>query len=122
MRIILIDSCTSLVVLQEMSMPDYMKTDGQEYVDLICKVSGTEQIVLYRQDRGYFPEQFWYIENVDLEIERSDLNPGNDWRNVNRQRSHNKYFRQIKSIMISYIREKKIDKVLKIDDGFGEYC
>jgi len=120
MRIILIDSSTSLVVLQEMSMSDYMKT--QKYADLICKVSGTEQIVLYRQDRQYFPEPFWYIENIDLEIERSDLRPGNDWRDGNRQKSHNKYFREVKSIMTSYIREMKIDNFLKSDAGFDELC
>ena len=119
MRIIPIDSSTSLVVLQEMSMPDYMKTQN---ADLICKVSGTEQIVLYRQDMHYFNELFCYIDNVDLEIERSDLKPGNDWRDGNRQKSHNKYFREVKSIMTSYIREIQIDKVLKSDGCFGELC
>jgi hypothetical protein len=116
MRIIPIDNKTTLVVLQEIPMSELMKADGHKYVDLICNVSGTEDIVLYRQDRNYFNEQFWYIENVELEIERSDLKPGNDWRSLNRQKSHNKYFREVKSIMISYIREKQIDKVLKKDN------
>jgi hypothetical protein len=116
MRIIPIDNKTTLVVLQEIPMSELMKADGHKYVDLICNVSGTEDIVLYRQDRNYFNEQFWYIENVNLEIERSDLRPGNDWRSVNMQKSHNKYFREVKSIMISYIREKQIDKVLKKDN------
>ena len=116
MRIIPIDNKTTLVVLQEIPMSELMKADGHKYVDLICNVSGTEDIVLYRQDRNYFNEQFWYIENVNLEIERSDLRPGNDWRSLNRQKSHNKYFREVKSIMISYIREKQIDKVLKKDN------
>lgn len=116
MRIIPIDNKTTLVVLQEIPMSELMKADGHKYVDLICNVSGTEDIVLYRQDRNYFNEQFWYIENVNLEIERSDPRPGNDWRSVNRQKSHNKYFREVKTIMISYIRERQIDKLLKKDD------
>ena len=116
MRIIPIDNKTTLVVLQEIPMSELMKSDGHKYVDLICNVSGTEDIVLYRQDRNYFNEQFWYIENVNLEIERSELRPGNDWRSVSRQKEHNKYFIEVKSIMISYIREKQIDKVLKKED------
>lgn len=102
-----IDNRTTLVVLQEIPMSELMKADGHKYVDLICNVSGTEDIVLYRQDRNYFNEQFWYIENVNLEIERSELRPGNDWRSVSRQKAHNKYFIEVKSIMISYIREKQ---------------
>ena len=116
MRIIPINNSTTLLVLQEIPMSELMKADGHKYVDLICNVSGTEDIVLYRQDRNYFNEQFWYIENVNLEIERSDPRPGNDWRSVNRQKSHNKYFREVKTIMISYIRERQIDKLLKKDD------
>ena len=116
MRIIPIDNKTTLVVLQEIPMSELMKADGHKYVDLICNVSGTEDIVLYRQDRNYFNEQFWYIENVNLEIERSELRPGNDWRSVSRQKVHNKYFIEVKSIMISYIREKQIDKVLRKED------
>ena len=116
MRIIPIDNKTTLVVLQEIPMTELMIADGHKYVDVICNVSGTEDIVLYRQDRNYFNEQFWYIDNINLEIERSDLRPGNDWRSLNRQKSHNKYFREVKSIMISYIREKQIDKVLKKDN------
>lgn len=127
MRIIPIDNKTTLVVLQEIPMTDYMlaptlhrlgiQVDGHKYVDVICNVSGTDEIVLYRQDdRNYFNEQFWYIENVDLEIERSDLRPGNDWRSARRQKSHNEYFREVKSIMISYIRDRQIDKVLKKED------
>ena len=116
MRIIPIDNKTTLVVLQEIPMSELMKSDGHKYVDLICNVSGTEDIVLYRQDRNYFNEQFWYIENVNLEIERSELRPGNDWRSISRQKEHNKYFIQVKSIMTSYIREKQIDKVLKKED------
>jgi len=117
MRIIPIDNKTTLVVLQKIPMTDYMIADGlHKYVDVICNVSGTDEIVLYRQDRNYFNEQFWYIENVELEIERSDLRPGNDWRSLNRQKSHNKYFREVKTIMISYIRERQIDKLLKKDD------
>jgi hypothetical protein len=116
MRIIPIDNKTTLVVLQEIPMSEHMKADGHKYVDVICNVSGTDEIVLYRQDRNYFNEQFWYIENVELEIERSDLRPGNDWRSLNRQKSHNKYFREVKTIMISYIRERQIDKLLKKDD------
>ncbi len=122
MRIIPIDNSTTLLVLQEMPMSDYMIADGHKYMDVICKVSGTEQIVLYRQDMHYFNEIFCCIENVDLEIERSDFRPGNDWRDGNRQKSHNKYFREVKSIMTSYIREMKIDKVLKSDAGFDEFC
>jgi len=116
MRIIPIDNKTTLVVLQEIPMSELMKADGHKYVDLICNVSGTEDIVLYRQDRNYFNEQFWYIENVNLEIERSELRPGNDWRSVSRQKVHNKYFIEVKSIMTSYIREKQIDKVLRKED------
>ena len=116
MRIIPIDNKTTLVVLQEIPMSELMKADGHKYVDVICNVSGTEDIVLYRQDRNYFNEQFWYIENVNLEIERSELRPGNDWRSVSRQKVHNKYFIEVKSIMISYIREKQIDKVLRKED------
>lgn len=116
MRLIPIDNKTTLVVLQEIAMSELMKADRHKYVDLICNVSGTEDIVLYRQDRNYFNEKFWYIENVNLEIERSELRPGNDWRSVSRQKSHNKYFIEVKSIMTSYIREKQIDKVLKKED------
>ena len=117
MRIIPIDNKTTLLVLQEIPMTDYMIADGNhKYVDVICNVSGTDEIVLYRQNRNYFNEQFWYVENVNLEIERSDLRPGNDWRSVNRQKSHNEYFREVKSIMISYIRDRQIDKVLKKED------
>ena len=116
MRIIPIDNKTTLVVLQEIPMSELMKADGHKYVDLICNVSGTEDIVLYRQDRNYFNEQFWYIENVNLEIERSELRPGNDWRSVSRQKVHNKYFIEVKYIMTSYIREKQIDKVLRKED------
>lgn len=116
MRIIPIDNKTTLVVLQEIPMSELMKSDGHKYVDLICNVSGTEDIVLYRQDRNYFNEQFWYIENVNLEIERSELRPGNDWRSVSRQKVHNKYFIEVKYIMTSYIREKQIDKVLRKED------
>jgi hypothetical protein len=116
MRLIPIDNNTTLVVLQEIPMSELMKADGHKYVDLICNVSGTEDIVLYRQDRNYFNEQFWYIENVNLEIERSDPRPGNDWRSVSRQKAHNKYFIEVKSIMTSYIREKQIEKVLRKED------
>jgi len=122
MRIIPIDNKTTLVVLQEIPMSELMKADGHKYVDLICNVSGTEDIVLYRQDRNYFNEQFWYIENVNLEIERSELRPGNDWRSVSRQKAHNKYFIEVKYIMTSYIREKQIDKVLRKDENEYLWC
>jgi len=116
MRIIPIDNRTTLVVLHEMPISALMKADGQKLRDAICHISGTEDIVLYRQDLKYFNAQLWYIENVDLEIERSDMRPGNAWRSVNRQKSHNEYFREAKSIMISYIRDRQIDKVLKKED------
>jgi hypothetical protein len=115
MRIIPIDNKTTLVVLKEIPMADYMIADGHKYMDVICNVSGTDEIVLYRHE-SYFNNQFWYIETIDLEIERSELRPGNDWRSVNRQKSHNKYFREVKTIMISYIRDRQIDKVLKKED------
>jgi len=115
MRIIPINNSTTLLVLQEIPMADYMIADGHKYMDVICNVSGTDEIVLYRHE-SYFNNQFWHIETIDLEIERSDLKPGNDWRSVNRQKSHNKYFREVKTIMISYIRDRQIDKVLKKED------
>lgn len=116
MRIIPIDNNTTLVVLKEIPMSELMKADGHKYVDLICNVSGTEDIVIYRQHENYFNDGFWYIEDVNLEIERSDPRPGNYWRSIGRQNAHNKYFIEVKSIMISYIREKQIDKVLKKED------
>lgn len=116
MRLIPIDNKTTLVVLQEIPMSELMKADGHKYVDLICNVSGTEDIVIYRQHENYFNDGFWYIEDVNLEIERSELRPGNYWRSIGRQNAHNKYFIEVKSIMISYIREKQIDKVLKKED------
>jgi len=115
MRIIPINNSTTLLVLQEIPMADYMIADGHKYMDVICNVSGTDEIVLYRHE-SYFNNQFWHIETIDLEIERSDLKPGNDWRSINRQKSHNKYFREVKTIMISYIRDRQIDKVLKKED------
>jgi hypothetical protein len=114
MRIIPINNSTTLLVLQEIPMAEYMIADGHKYMDVICNVSGTDEIVLYRH--GSYNNQFWHIETIGLEIERSDLKPGNDWRSVNRQKSHNKYFREVKTIMISYIRERQIDKLLKKDD------
>lgn len=117
MRIIPINNKTTLVVLQEIPMADYIIAAGHKYMDVICNVSGTDEIVLYRHE-SY---QFWYIETINLEIERSNLRPGNDWRSLNRQKSHNKYFREVKTIMISYIRERQIDNLLKKDDEKNEY-
>lgn len=114
MRIIPIDNNTALIVLQEMPMSELMKADGHK--DLICNVSGTEDIVIYRQHENYFNDGFWYIEDVNLEIERSGPRPGNAWRSASRQKAHNEYFIEVKSIMTSYIREKQIDKVLKKED------
>ncbi len=118
MRIIPINNSTTLLVLQEIPMAEYMIADGHKYMDVICNVSGTDEIVLYRH--GSYNNQFWHIETIGLEIERSDLKPGNDWRSVNRQKSHNKYFREVKTIMISYIRENKIDSLFKEEDN-NEY-
>ena len=112
MRIIPINSSSALFVLKEMAMSETMNLDGFEN-DLICRTSSNE-IVLYRPSICSISN----IEGIEEEIERSD--PENKWVSARRQEIHNRYFREAKSIMIGYIREDKIDVLLKEEDE-GEY-
>jgi len=112
MRIIPLNNNTTLFVLHEMPMSESMRTDGFFDNDLICRTSSNE-IVLYRENDIYL---FWHIEKIDKEIERSDIRPGNDWRSPRRQEIYNRYLREVKSIMNTFIRENKIKDILRKDD------
>lgn len=114
MRIIPLNK-TTLFVLHEMPMSESMMADGETENDLICRTCSNE-IVLYRN--ALFVEDddaLWRIERIDKEIERSDIRPGKDWRSPRRQAIYNRYFREAKSIMNAFIRENKIEGILRKD-------
>lgn len=96
---------TTLFVLEKVEKPELISYDTN--CDLICRTNFGE-IVLYDGS------QIFYLDLIDEKISKSDT--GNVWRSVNIQKSCNNYYREIKSIMIGYIREDKINKLIEKND------
>ena len=110
MRVIPLTNCT-LFVLERVEKPDLIIfgtiSDEDINYDLICRTNFGEIVI-------YNGSQIYDLDIINDKISKSDS--GNVWRSINIQTSYNNYYRKIKSIMMGYIRQDKINKLIEKND------
>lgn len=97
MRIIPLNNAT-LFVLKSLS--------SKSFSGSICLVSGSEDIIYYDESQYGSLMYINTLKDVEKEIESNKY-----WRSLNRKKEFFEYLTEVKSVMISYIRESKIDSL-----------